>query len=175
LLAFLFVSKIGGAMNMPLFLGRSLLIVLGIVFGSSAVGRSSKPQSDVDFLAGQQKRFANYQHDFVDFSRTQTGTIEFELLTDLGYVASVNAERTDSIRTLIEIYGATTCKPDQSMVQAHLKDQLDYYLKITDFDLRSINSDLANTRLPAISQTAINMKNDLRDLRTKFAAIKNRE
>lgn len=165
-------------MNTPLLFKRSILFTFGFILAASVLGRPTDSDSDVKFLTAKGQRLATYNRDFADFSKTQTdspNSLEYEILKDLEDVASANAERIDSIKTLVEIYKESSCKPDQLMVRFHLRDQLEYYLRLIDIDVNSINNDLPHTRLPAVSQTAISMKDDLREVRSRFETIKARE
>ena len=154
---------------------RSILLTFGSILIASVLGRPADSDSDIKVLTDKAQRFATYSQDFADFSKTQVGDLEYIVLKDLEDVAGSNAERIDSIKTLVQVYRESTCKPDQLMVRVHLRGQLEYYLQLIDIDVKAINGDLSHTKLPAVSQTAISMKGDLREVRSRFEAIKAQE
>ena len=162
-------------MNTPLLSKRSILLMFASILIASVLARSADSDADVKFLADKAQRFAAHQQDFADFMKSQvneSNNLEYIILKDLSDIASTNSERIDSIKTLVEIYKESTCKSDQLMVRVHLRYQLEQDLGLIDIDVKAVNADLSHTKLPAVSQTAINMKEDLREVRSRFEAIK---
>lgn len=161
--------------NIPFLSQRLSLPALGFILVTSVLARPIDSNGDAKFLTDKEQRFATYNRDFADFIKAHINDSEFAIVNDLRQTAGVNVERIESIKTLMEIYEESACKPDQSMVRVHLRDQLKFYLGLIDLDVKTINIDLSHTELPAVSQTAINMKDDLREVKSRFEDIRGRE
>jgi hypothetical protein len=158
-------------MNTKPVIRRLLVMSLLSVFVCSSFGQAQ--QDDSAFLTEKEHRLDNYQKDFLNFAKYNDNAphLEYEIAMDLRAIAYHNSDRVYLAHTLFHIFSGSQCTKDHALAQFFMRTRFEYLSREIEYDLKSVDSDLANTRVPAISQTAINMKNDLRELQEKLEAL----
>lgn len=154
---------------------RVSLIVLAFMFigGAPVAGQTTDSRTNWQYLTEKMHLLRDYHKDFLAFARSLTNEgAEYEILNDLEAVADINEERLDTARILIHVYEDMSCKNDRLVVKDVLKEQLRHYVKLIDLDIDVVNDRLSRTTRPAVSQTAIRMKDDLRDVRAKLDTLR---
>lgn len=126
----------------------------------------SKPRTSWQLLNTKVKLFNDYARDFIEFAKSQhRNTLEYEICFGLQNVAERAADHADSASTSLEIYGNVSCTSDRAKIQPVVRAQLSYYVKQLDSEVSEVNSDLSDTKIPAVATTGIRLKDDLRDLK----------
>jgi hypothetical protein len=152
-------------------LASSVLLVFGFI-AVLVAKQNTQPESNFKYLTKQLENFLNYAADFNSFAGSHTtDALEFEVPDHLSALANLNAERLRATLMVVGFYENTACEKDRLLAKSVLKNQLDYHLKQLKGDIEAVNSQVAYTKLPAISQTAIHMKDNLRDLSAKLDSI----
>jgi hypothetical protein len=153
------------------------LLVFGVAAGApgSLGGRASAQSSPTPTLASLtpfQKRFTDYQQDFLQMSKAGPApSVEYDIETDLANIAGQALDYIDSTTALVFIYENLSCENDKAMTRAIARPQISTYVKMVAALANEANTNLSYTKVPAVSTTAINMKADLRSLRDSLDSL----
>jgi hypothetical protein len=162
----------------------SVVLILVTVLVSFTVGArpstgtgvitQAKPSVVSEPLSPMLKRFGEYQHDFADMARTvEAPSLEYDIETSLDEIADHAGDYANSISILLSIYENLSCENDKRMTGIVIRQQLSLYIKQVDGLITETNINLPHTKTPAVSTTAINMKNDLRNLKDFLGSLQN--
>ena len=158
-------------MNMQRVFTILAIPILTAIGGIPVAKQIEQPQLSELYLKEKQQVFIDYSKDFISFAKAhQAEGLEFQIPFDLATIADMNRERIGAAEVLLDIYENMTCEKDRVFVNSQLKQQFLYDVQGIDLDIKSVNVSLSHTTLPGVSQTAIRMKDDLREVRAKLDA-----
>jgi hypothetical protein len=149
----------------------ALAFALGAVVIGGSVAQKVQPQSNWEYLHDAGQRFLDYAKDFNSFAESHEGDNEYDTAAKLGDIASQNVDQLSAIAELVDIYDDAYCEKDRSLVKRHVKLGLADYLRMLDLHIDYANKLVSRTKLPAVSQTGLRMKDDLRNLKAKLSAM----
>jgi len=129
--------------------------------------------SNYDYFLAKQKRFNSFEKDFVSFAKAHMGdSLEYQIAEGFQVVAALSQERMNAARMLTDINDNLVCPADRELVRVHLRRLLDSDISLISLDIESMNNGLSYTRFPAISQTAIQMKDELREVKSRLETVR---
>lgn len=149
--------------------GISLLLMIATL----ANAQQSQPQNDIDYLETKMTRIADFQGDFLDFTKSQTrDTREYEAVERLLDNATQVYEYLYSLHRLLLVYDQISCKADKQPVARAIRSSIYRYNQNIDSLIKQANTSLSFTKIPAIATAGTQYKDDLRDIKAKLEAIK---
>jgi hypothetical protein len=121
-------------------------------------------------LSALEKTFSTYSKDFQALEGPLRGDelLEVEFLDD---VATTAEDRLHAANAMLEMYNSVSCRPDREKVKAILKEQLDYYSWQMGNEADRSAGSLQFAKMPAVAQTGLKMKDDLRAAKSKLDEI----
>jgi hypothetical protein len=161
-------------MNMKILDGTRPLLAFGIVVLTSFffVGEMADSQVAVGKhdLGGAINAFSNYTHDFQAATKTVKGE---EVLTTsfLENVSVIIEERLTSLKYTLQIYDTISSKTDRDKVRSLVKEQLALNTYLINYDTERVGGMLSFVKVPAIAQTGLKMKDDMRAAKAKLDSI----
>jgi hypothetical protein len=148
------------------------IIALGLILFAALPVRPSELRAAVSSrnLSALEKTFANYSKDFRALEKDQQG-VEFWEIEFLDGVAATAEDRLHAASAMLEMYRIISCGPDREKATPILKDQLAYYAwQMGNESDRSAGS-LQFTKMPAVAQMGLKMKDDLRAAQSQLEEI----
>jgi len=150
--------------------GLAIMAMLTFVMSFSKVNKVMGNQQNLETvyssLQTQEKRFVNYDQDFVGFTISgQTVDTEYEVASSLEAMASSASGEVHAARTLVYVYYSLSCVEDRSRIKPLVQEELSMYSHLLSLGVNKTNIDIATTKRPGVAAEAINMRDDLR--RTK--------
>ena len=137
----------------------------------SNLGVAQTPKDRLKALADLEHRFTYFEKDFLDFAAATNDGLEHELALNLNGIAQLIAQRTEAVEILYFLYTNAHCDDDKLSVSNFLKIMVNEDAESMEVEIRGVDVNLAHTKIPAVSQTALNMKNEMRSLKANLEAI----
>ena len=157
----------------------SLLVVLCLVLprGASGVLAQSQPQSNyADRLNAKEKRFVEYQKDFVDFAKAAVSSdapaLEYETAFELQTVAGETADRLHAARIFMEIYSKLSCEEDRARIAPVIEREFLLDSQQMELSIKEATVAISYMKRPGVAAEAVRMKDDLREARSSLDSIK---
>jgi hypothetical protein len=149
--------------------GRILLCLFFILlFQAEYVPAQITSQPNYVTVHNWQKKFVQYQQDFLDFAKGD----EYQPSADLNQVAATTGDDLNSVGVLLEIYEVISCPQDRTPVREVIQRELTFYIKQVNIEIETANLDIANTQKPGVAAEASRMRDDLREVHVLFDSIK---
>jgi hypothetical protein len=162
----------GSKLECPFFLVGILCISILLRSGIVASAQTG-PSYFNDIISAKHKRFIEYQKTFLNFAQSNLGSNdEYEVATSLQTTATATSDHLNSVQTLLEIYGDLSCHEDRARIQQVINRELAFYSELTGSWIDSTNLNIAHTRLPGVATESTRMRDDLREVKSIFEAIK---
>ena len=149
-----------------------VLCTLVLFRGDRLVFAQTSPQSSDELLNAKQKRFLEYNRDFLDFVKSIPDTFEKLYASELVTVASETVDRLDAAGNFLWIYRSLSCKEDRARIKPLLENQFSFYSQYLELSIKSVNLDISHTKTPGVAVEAIRMKDDLREAKSILDSIK---
>jgi hypothetical protein len=159
---------------MPMEKLRWVLVVIiigAVAFCNDAASAQSGRPTDQLTVAQSNKRFINYQKDFLEFSRAGSAD-EGQVALDLSTTASQAADYLNAVLTLLTIYDDLSCKEDRDRIRSVIDAEVRFYSKNFELLTREANLDIAQTKMPGVAAEGTRMRDDLRQAKSTFDSIK---
>jgi hypothetical protein len=114
--------------------------------------------------------FSDYTHDLQAATKTVQGE---EVLTTsfLENVSVIIEERPTSLKYTLQIYDTISSKTDRDKVRSLVKEQLALNTYLINYDTDRVAGMLSFVKVPAIAQTGLKMKDDMRAAKAKLDSI----
>lgn len=154
-------------------ISRALLVIVSILAFGSGAGACAQtgPVSDRAVVAKSNKRFAEYQQDFVQFARASSGD-EYEVAMDLSTIAAQAGDYMNAVLTLLNIYDDVSCKEDQEKIRPVIEADVRFYSKNLEVFTQEANLGIAHTKMPGVAAEGTRMRDDLREAKSILDSIK---
>jgi len=149
------------------------LVLLALVLCAFVSAQTGLPSS-AKLLHSKEKRFDEYQEDFLSFAKSAMGVggSEYEAGFDFYTIAAETGERLHAARTLLEIYDDLLCEEDRARIRFRINSELLYYGKEIDLSIQQVNVYIPATKRPGVAAEAIRMKDDLREVKGILDSVK---
>lgn len=161
---------------------RLILIISLIVFILPVTLSFSQPftkQSDLDFLKKERDRFSNYAQEFLDIAESHpidlvnpVNPLERDTtIQGLYYVASTVFDHLFASYMVLALYRGVSSKTDRAGMRPLIKEALNYYARQVDDEIKVVNLALSHTESPAIATFGTQMKEELREIKSRLKSI----
>lgn len=114
--------------------------------------------------------FSDYTHDFQAATKTVQGA-EVVTTSVLENISVIVEERLTSLKYTLQIYDMISSKTDREKVKSLVKEQLTLNAYLINYDTDRLAGMLSLVKVPAIAQTGLKMKDDMRTAKAKLDSI----
>lgn len=121
----------------------------------------SPPSPNERYIAARKKALTNDSADMEEMAKSLRGT-EMEAALELDQKAGQGVLELDAVLWFFAVYDNMQCEPDREVAKAALNNRLGFYSHLLDLEANQAAGQLAFTKIPAVAQAGLRIKDDLR-------------
>ena len=155
-------------------------VILGAVLFAALPGRlggqaGDSPQNAASFpderdLAARKKAVLSESTDLEEMAKSLKGP-DFEAASQMDVKAQMAAMELDAALWFVGIYNNMQCVPDREIAKSALKYRLGFYSYLLGLEADQVAGELAFANSPAVVQTGMRVKDELRAAKSKLDEI----
>ena len=151
---------------------RSLILLcLLVVMAEGGFAQQSK-HPNLDLLETKGQGLTNRVRDFVAAAIANKDSVELGDGGDLAAIASAANDHVLSAQHLLMIYAMLSCKTDQDKIWETIKDDLSYYAKVIDLQIKQASRKLAGMKLSTLTKLGAQFVEELRELKGFLESVR---
>jgi hypothetical protein len=100
------------------------------------------------------------------------GTPEFTICLNLTKINATTSDYLSATKTLLCIYSLISTEKDRPLIKDYIRNDIDYYIACIGLAIEEVNTELSDTKVPAIASTGTHLKEELWEIKKLFESIK---